>query len=1470
MANCVPFILCNPAICVIAVCSMYPSRGNNSYSQQQSYAAQSSYTHNPASAYPGSSGAPDGGSQLNIASRHSSILGGRYEADIGAYRAPSSASNYGGQYSSLYASASASAIAAKTAGPSGLDARGVYISARPESPKYTPAEYAVSSSHGYGQNSERLLLEKLPEYLPVERRQYGERQSAYLGRDLPAEIAGRYADSISHSHQHQPNLYDRIDQSVVRQDQILKNQSLQPTSHDGLVRQADYLAARTGTLRPKVQELEPYGGRVDADPRGLSLGGRASLGGQNPPSILGAAPQRNVDDLIYAQTTSKPGYGVSLPPGRDYSSRKGLQDSTLDLDFTGSISARSLRPRIEDLKDERGAYSRQHESREDERQKERLREREKERERERERDRDRERREREREREKDREREHERGRERDRERERKRALEFREERERERKRGLETRRERSPSRVSRDRHTSVTKDGKLTHQDSPRREASHRLHSPVKEKRRDYVCKVHTSSLVVSERDYLSLDKRYPRLYISPDFCKLLVNWPKGELKLSMHTPVSFEHDFVEEGGVEKKNESIKPVDLETVKHKSAVWNSKMILMSGLSRSALEELSSDKVRDDRIPHICSFLRFAVLRKERAFMAIGGPWDPVDGGDPAVDDSSLVRTVIRHAKDVTQLDLQNCKHWNRFLEIHYDRIGEDGLFSHKEVTVLYVPDLSSCLPSLDAWKEQWLSHKKAVAERERKLSLKKESSQKSKEKKDSIKDGESNSQKDGKQIDKSGKKETVPGVKQEKDVVTPEVKSTYHGKEGTAKNAEDIAGALENVKKTVEGDNVNPETVKTGKKKIVKRIIRHKVPVKKATVEAEKTDKMDEDAIPVNVTSENAAQKDISAEPAGVKTFVRKKVVKKVSQAELATDQPKDDKQQISVQDKSQVKSGTVGAKRTIKRTIIRRVRRKKISGAGANSSTTTDADGDGKVLDAGNGTKSVDGDKMDEDVKTGEVPKMEKNLVSEALSATGNELSSKTVNKADKVAKRELTNEKKAEASKGTIPQKGNGEDTKEKRKERETSRDGKEENDKGLKDGPKSKSSSERKKPEEPPRPGVILQTKTGTDSKAVRSLSLSLDSLLDYSDKDFEESTFELSLFAELMYEMFQYQMGHRLLTFLQKVRSKFVMKRNRRKRQRQEASVKKMQNKTSTKRPKSDQNPGESKSTKSEKADGQPDGKSPEVKEEKAEVGQEENVKRESEVSKMPEVNKAKDEIKVEAEEEDPEEDPEEEPEEDPEEDPEEEPEEDPEEEPEEEPEEDPEEEPEEEPEEDPEEEPEEEPEEDPEEVPQEDEVMQDGSFVHARKNDDKEDAGSDAKSEDQLEEDDGKGTNDESADGKASEKDSEKKLSTSASKPEIDGEKAIKNKEMKGEAPTKAEPARKEPAVDKELLQAFRFFDRNRAGYVRVEDLRLILHTLGENLSHRDVKELAQSALLESNTGRDDRILYEKLVKMTELH
>lgn len=69
--------------------------------------------------------------------------------------------------------------------------------------------------------------------------------------------------------------------------------------------------------------------------------------------------------------------------------------------------------------------------------------------------------------------------------------------------------------------------------------------------------------------------------------------------------------------------------------------------MSGVSRNALEELSSEKISDDRIPHISNMLRFAVLKRDHSFMAIGGPWKSADGGDPSVDDTSLIRTVQRY-------------------------------------------------------------------------------------------------------------------------------------------------------------------------------------------------------------------------------------------------------------------------------------------------------------------------------------------------------------------------------------------------------------------------------------------------------------------------------------------------------------------------------------------------------------------------------------------------------------------------------------------------------------------------------------------------------------------------------------------------------------------------------------------------------------------------------------------------------
>ncbi|XP_035540200.1 protein SHORT ROOT IN SALT MEDIUM 1-like [Juglans regia] len=1277
----------------------------------------------------------------------------------------------------------------KGAGPSILESRGSYSSVRPDSPKFASSDYVSSSGHGYSHKGDQFYAEKVPDYAGIERRQYGDRQSTYLGRDLQSEPTGRYADSLGLSHQNQNDMYDRIDQALLRQEQLLKAQSLQSASLDGTARQADYLAARGTTSRHPTQDLLSYGGRMDADPRSLTMLSASSYSGQQAPSILGAAPRRNMDDLMYTQSSSNPGYGVSLPPGRDYATGKGLHGTSLELDYPSSTLSRGGPTRIDDHKDDKAGYLREFELREEERRREHLRERERDREREKERERERER-------------------ERDRER---RILERREkERDRERKRGLETKHNRTPPRVSRDRRgSSLAKEGKLLRRNSPHRDALHRHHSPVKEKRREYVCKVYSSSLVDVERDYLSIDKRYPRLFVSPEFSKAVVNWPKENLKLPIHSPVSFEHDFIEEERLtELKGSSAELLAEETTKSGNTVWSAKMILMSGLSKNAMEELSSEKIYDNRIPHICNIIRLAVLRKEKSLMAIGGPWNSADGGDPSVDDTSLVRTALRHAKNITPLDLQYCCHWNRFLEIHYDRFGSDGLFSHKEVTVLFVPDLSECLPSLEAWKDQWFAHKKAVAERERQLTLKKE---RSREKKDGIKDKEKDSTKDLKKDSTNLKMSTSSGQsedvdKKDKDVndvkgITVEEKVDGNDKRLEKKGGTETGKENMTVEKKEQGESVSAQTsgvVKPAKKKIIKKIVKQKVVDKTAHDSASKqNDSPDEK----NNGDKNANSEipnlpdESSGAPAGVKTFVRKKVIRKVPVVKTARNEDSEDKPKDNSDPCTAAVVQRTAVKTTVKKKIIKRVAKRKVEGLESGdriADTKKDVDRDEiKVVGAIDETENMVGQAADADNQVSEIKRSEKKMVPRTNTKTlitkmqdDTVDPSKTEIKTDKDDKDEKrTGEKSGqgikveiEVDKQKISLKDDHSSKDGKSKDGEKSKDEREKKDNDGKDESRSKSKNElkeKRKPEEPPRhPGLILQTKCSKDSK-LHSVSLSLDSVLDYTDKDIDESSFELSLFAESLYEMLQYQMGCRLLTFLQKLRINFVAKRNQRKRQRDEAHEKKRDKKSPAKRLRTNDLHVKD----STEIDGvaHPDANKTMAEEDKF-VDHVDELKMEDETDG----------------------------------------------------------------------------DEDPEEDPEEYEEMEESSMQH----------------ESSYVNNEEEGKTDLSAEPeKVSGMETDKAEETLKEKPKAAETKPKSGEEMRKRKDGERETSSvKEAAVDKELLQAFRFFDRNRVGYIRVEDMRLIIHNLGKFLSHRDVKELVQSALLESNTGRDDRILYNKLVRM----
>ncbi|KAL8053160.1 hypothetical protein ABFX02_05G053200 [Erythranthe guttata] len=817
--------------------------------------------------------------------------------------------------------------------------------------------------------------------------------------------------------------------------------------------------------------------------------------------------------------------------------------------------------------------------------------------------------------------------------------------------------------------------------------------------------------------------------------------------------------------------------------------------MSGLGQKDQAELSSERTYNDRIPHFCNMLRFAVLRKNNSLMAIGGPWDTVDGGDPSVDDSSLIRTALRHAKDVTDLDLTNCRHWNRFLEIHYERVGKDGLFSHKEVTVLYVPDLADCLPSLDSWRDQWLNHKKAVSERERLQSLKKEitggkkESPKDKKKPEHLKD--SMTKKDlEKKRDPLSSGQPEDDSKKEKD--TNKIEGNIVSEEGNKKDKaveiKKVADDKNVVKKVQEGDPNSQIAVgaKTVKKKIVKRIVKKKV-VKKSDNTEIATGPSDEvvkdGAGGNNVSSEvDGQQEGLSVTTPAIKTFVRKRIVKKPVGPAVEKDESSSLEPEMAVDNaKAKSEDSNVVAqdgitKTTVKKKIIKRVPKRK---AISTEKVAEDA------LEGGEDNKG----------------KQKEAVVEKQM----NEVISKSTSSPEK--KPDKKEEKKTERKdlSGSAMETDNVNQKVPQNDNRAKS------NEKAELKGEKEKKVVEKKRSDEPPQhPGLILRTKETKVSK-MKSLSHSLDSLLDYSGNDIEESNFELSLFAESFYEMLQYEMGCRLLAFLQKLRIKFVAKRNKGKRQREETLQKENEESSSIKRVKTDTDtsPKDIKSTKTEDtgvANG--DDIKIETKEPNAvdAVGDDSIIMKkepntgdadgdDSKINKEPNATEHVETTKIENDVD----------------------------------------------------------EEDPEEEPEEDEEMPQATSPHH--NPTKEECvDAEKKAGDAVCVDIAKTEPKE-------EQETVKQTPETVSSPEPSNKEKL----------PKAEPKKKgtQTGVDKELLQAFRFFDRNRVGHIRVEDLRLIIHNLGKFLTHRDVKELVQSALLESNTGRDDRVLYDKLVKMSDI-
>ncbi|BBN17937.1 hypothetical protein MPTK1_7g18160 [Marchantia polymorpha subsp. ruderalis] len=655
----------------------------------------------------------------------------------------------------------------------------------------SPSAYTQKAADQYGANYNI----KSSDYSQSERGQYGHNQAAYGQADSQGGVgARRYQET--HSAMAVVQAQQRQSQ-ILRQQQVLQAQQAQANAvllnrgaassvlDAGGRNQAEYLAA-SRNVPARVTGAQEYGGQVrgllgqtygvnrsETDPGLLvsqyGVAGGRSTGNTGNSTGYGAQQQqaamygglnagRGIQGQMYPHNPPAVGYGgVQLPPGREYSAGRGTGGG-------GYIAggSRSDRPsigssRFEDRRDDRGPPRR--DGLRDDRRGGR-----------------------------DRDRDRARGGNRDRERDR-----DRERREEQRKR------ERSPVRPVRDhKEPPLSKrDDRSSRKESPRRDQPHRVTSPAKEKRREYLCKVEPYIFGEAERDYTSLCKRYSKLFVVPEFAKLVVCWTGKDSQICLNQPISFEHDAVdvEDEGESKQappksSDKVLPSPATNSTKGTTTWNAKVMLMSGSSEAALNELLVDDSPDEKPAHLHNLLKFVALRKDRsAIMAAGGVWDKeLDGGDPAIDEEALIRTAIRCTKQATQLDLSQCKNWIRFLEVHYERPGEDGLPSHREVTVMFVPDLSSCLPLLGDWHQQCTLWRQSKLEREGQAKAEKDG--KSSENKTSVREGDSNgSIKDGETETLDESKDEVEKEKEKEKEVEEKIETKEEEVEGKEKGTE---------------------------------------------------------------------------------------------------------------------------------------------------------------------------------------------------------------------------------------------------------------------------------------------------------------------------------------------------------------------------------------------------------------------------------------------------------------------------------------------------------------------------------------------------------------------------------------------------------------------------------------------------------------------------------------------------------
>eukprot|EP00899_Mesostigma_viride_P029793 jgi/Mesvir1/999/Mv17537-RA.1 len=281
---------------------------------------------------------------------------------------------------------------------------------------------------------------------------------------------------------------------------------------------------------------------------------------------------------------------------------------------------------------------------------------------------------------------------------------------------------------------------------SPPKESSHRARSRSPARRSDRVDKPYVVKLLPhvcgrpGDLSYLDLKRRYPKLHISTDFCRLspCIHASKGaelargddgssvpEPPIPFHHAVKFDMGTIDldegetEATISSKDGSIvaDPATGAPTQYRACV-----MLMTGIEperyaaalKAAVAAASSSKGGDsgagENPEHLHQLIKFLLIKSDH-IAPVSGWWSQeVDGGNPGDvgDESALVRTAVRAARERVGLDLSGCQTWTRVMEIHYEREG--GV---REVAVFLLPDVWNALPDPASWPAVWKQHETRV-------------------------------------------------------------------------------------------------------------------------------------------------------------------------------------------------------------------------------------------------------------------------------------------------------------------------------------------------------------------------------------------------------------------------------------------------------------------------------------------------------------------------------------------------------------------------------------------------------------------------------------------------------------------------------------------------------------------------------------------------------------------------------------